>query len=406
MRAGKHRATGSNITKPMPEPQSPLSRKPSATDSTSAPAISSDEKIQTFEPSLTSIMDSMPVNGDWSSILTDECNPYLIRNPMDLDDQSMKQRQYSGPFSEKDFTQNSNDLYMDPILIPHDIFAAKSFSDSSNSRPMTASTLLSDSTQHSLPTLDAKNSCHCDQKVTQQLLALTKIPEVPAAFDTALNQNKQVIAFCRSILDDQTHHHHHDISFVFTLTALITKVIKVYDTIYNPYHNRNSSPTLHSQLQEPFFKAEPPMFNDIDVTTIDSVPSLDFSNSSSCINPSTTANTHQNSPFTSTTSLSGLFSPAHPVRLTLGSYRLDEKDEEKLKWDIFKIELSKVSALVKAFEQKFSDGQPMDGESKYEAKAYEDMVYYLQKRLRVSLESPREEAGQVRGAGVIPVSFA
>ena len=84
------------------------------------------------------------------------------------------------------------------------------------------------------------------------------------------------------------------------------------------------------------------------------------------------------------------------MRLTLGSYRLDEQDEEKLKWDIFKLELSKVAALVRAFEQRFCDASNLQEQkqqqSKYEVKAYEDMVYYLQKRLRVSLEMPKEVA--------------
>ena len=118
--------------------------------------------------------------------------------------------------------------------------------------------------------------------------------------------------------------------------------------------------------------------------------------------PSSAITTHaNNSPFSSTTNLSAMTSAmtsprnssSYPMRLTLGTYRLDEKDEEKLKWDIFKIELSKVGQLVSAFEQKYCDNMlPHDQsqpQSKYEAKAYEDMVYYLQKRLRVSMEQPR-----------------
>ena len=91
--------------------------------------------------------------------------------------------------------------------------------------------------------------------------------------------------------------------------------------------------------------------------------------------------------------MSGITPPSlsnFPVRLTLGTYQLDQEDEEKLKSDIFRIELSKVGSLIRAFEQKFCDAAPQTHQqSKYEAKAFEDMLYYLQKRLRVSVERPR-----------------
>ena len=210
---------------------------------------------------------------------------------------------------------------------------------------------------------------------------MSKTPELPAEFDTALNQNKQVINLCHNILNDKTHHHH-DISFVLTLTALINKVITVYDAIYNPYRQPNNNP--------PFSPGHLQVIRDLEMSTADS---FDMSSPSSAI--PTLAN---NSPYSSTTSLSGMVTPRGttlPMRLTLGSYRLDEQDEEKLKWDIFKIELSKVGALVRAFEQRFCDAsnpQEQSPQRKFESKAYEDMVYYLQKRLRVSLEMPREVA--------------
>ncbi|KAL9128602.1 MAG: hypothetical protein Q9217_002767, partial [Psora testacea] len=378
MRAGKHRATGSNIQKPRLE--SPSSARSSTKESTPTPTFTSDERTQTFDPSLTSIMDAMPMNGDWSSILTDDCNPYLMNNAMDLDDNSMKQKHYSKPFSDSEYTYSPSDLSMDPaILMNQDCFVGRSqtYSGSPDQRPLTGSTLTSDSQQSPLASVPSV-PCHCNQKVLQQLLTLTKIPDVPAAFDTALNQNKQVINLCHNILND-TSHHHHDISFVLTLTALIAKVIAVYDAIYNPYHRQNGT---YSSINSQF-----PTFRDADMT------SEPMEMPSSISAPQTL--TH-NSPFSSSASLSGRNSPRStnfPVRLTLGTYRLDEKDEERLKFDIFKIELSKVSALVRAFEQRFCDTGPHDQQqSKYEAKAYEDMVYYLQKRLRVSLETPRDVA--------------
>ena len=375
MRAGKHRARGSNIQKPRPE--SPSSTKPSTKESTPIPTFS-DERTQTFDPSLTSIIGSMPMNEDWSSMLTNDCNPYFMGSAMDLDNNGVKQAHCPTSFSESQFTQYPSDLSMDPAnLMTQDFFMDKTqtYSDPPGQRPLTASTLSSD-TQPSPTSTISSPPCNCDQKVLQQLLTLTKIPDVPAAFDTALNQNKQVISLCHSILDDHSHHNH-DISFVYALTALIAKVIAVYDAIYNPYHRQNSTYSLpDGQLSS---------LNDLEMMT----EPQEMMKSASA--PQT--HTH-NSPYSSSTSLSTTTSPrsgSFPVRLTLGSYRLDEQDEEKLKFDIFKIELSKVSALVKAFEQRFCDSVSGDQQqSKYEAKAYEDMLYYLQKRLRVSLETPRE----------------
>lgn len=72
-----------------------------------------------------------------------------------------------------------------------------------------------------------------------------------------------------------------------------------------------------------------------------------------------------------------------PVRLTLGAYQLDQKDEEKLKMDIFRLELGKVENLISLFGQRYSgsSGQTLD-----EARSGDDTVGFLEKRLRDSLE--------------------
>ncbi|KAL9102122.1 MAG: hypothetical protein Q9163_002683 [Psora crenata] len=375
MRAGKHRATGSNIQKPRPE--SPPSAKSSPKDSTATLTSASDERTQTFDPSLTSIIDAMPMDADWSSILRDECNPYMTSNLMDLDHGSGMLGQHSMPFSYGEYPQQPSDLSMDPHLFMNpDLFMGSSptYSPSPENRTLTGAAFTSDPPQSAPSTCPSPTPCRCNQKVLQQLLTLNKIPDVPAALDTALKQNKQIINLCHSILNDRSHHHH-DISFVLTLTALIAKVIAVYDVIYNPYHRPSSLPT-----------GPPSPCQDFDMIK----ESMEM-NYAGRAPPPTLAS---DSPFSSSISLPALNSPrgtSFPVRLTLGTYRLDEQDEERLKFDILKIELSKVSALVKAFEQRFCDAGPYDQQqSKYEAKAYEDMVYYLQKRLRVSLESPQD----------------
>ncbi|KAL9637675.1 MAG: hypothetical protein Q9164_002049 [Protoblastenia rupestris] len=378
MRAGKHRATGSNIQKPKPE--SPLSTKPSTKESTPVAMFSSDERTQTFDPSLTSIIGAMPVNGEWPSILNDEPNPHFMNNTMDLDDSSMQQEHFSKPFSDCGYFQHPSNLSMGPTnLVNQDLFTDRSATSSGSpeTRPPTSSTLSSDSSP-TPPSMTFPSSCHCDQKILQQLLTLTKIPDVPAAFDTALNQNKQVLNLCHSILNDQSHHHH-DMSFVLTLTALIAKVIAVYDAIYKPNYRHSKVPGLYNSIST----GHVPSFCDFDMTA----EPLDMTLSASA--PHTLA---PNSPFSSSLSLPAMTSHCStnlPMSLTMGTYRLERKDEERLKFDIFKIELSKVSALIGAFEQRYCHiGPQKQQEFKYEAKAYGDMVHYLQKRLRVSLETP------------------
>lgn len=75
-----------------------------------------------------------------------------------------------------------------------------------------------------------------------------------------------------------------------------------------------------------------------------------------------------------------------PVRFTLGAYEVDHKDEEMMKRGIFKIELSKVDNLIRAFGQRFAGNS---SQPQYEAKFTEDMVSFLQKRLWNSLEMLR-----------------
>ena len=69
-----------------------------------------------------------------------------------------------------------------------------------------------------------------------------------------------------------------------------------------------------------------------------------------------------------------------PGRLTLGAYQLDQKDEEKIKMDIFRTELGKVEILIRLF------GQTYTGTTWYETRSEENTAAFLAKRLRDSLE--------------------
>lgn len=369
LRAGKHRANGSNVQKPSPE--SPLSAKDSTKESTPIPTFSTAEISRTLEPAFSSILDSMPVNTDWSSFLAED-NPYLPSNSMDLNNKNISPQEQSWKPS---IAQSHSDLSLNTFQFdPRYTFAARPqiSPQPSRCRTFSGSTLLSEAQKS--PLFQSNDACLCGRKILQQLLTLTATPDVPAAFDAALNQNKHIIALCHSILNHETHQHR-DISFVLILTALIAKVIAVYETIYRSHH------LTKGYCRRPAVKST--YFTDIGIGDGDSAESSEPNG----------INIEHHSTLASPRSLTGMTKPSLapvPVRLTMGAYQLDEEDEERMILDILKLELSKVSALIKTFEHLFCGTGPDDQESKYESKAYEDLVYYLQKRLRVTLETPRD----------------
>ena len=222
MRAGKHRAAGSNIQKPKPE--SSASTRPGTKENTPQPTFP-DIKAEAFDNGLNALIDNSSINGDWTSMFTDDYNPYLMGTGMDLDNDGSKQRQFPKSFNDEFAVQSPSDLSLDPSHLMNQGFlnsSPQTYTSYLDHRALTGSTLNSDSQPNSRrgsPT----SSCDCNQKVLQQLLTLTQIPDMPSAYDQALNQNKQVINFCHSILEDQGQHQH-DISFVLSVTAVIARV--------------------------------------------------------------------------------------------------------------------------------------------------------------------------------------
>lgn len=94
----------------------------------------------------------------------------------------------------------------------------------------------------------------------------------------------------------------------------------------------------------------------------------------------------RSTPYPSTVSLPGMENgraAAPHLQLTSGAYVLHRTDEQRLQTDILKFELSKVDNLIRAFAQRHT-GE--GSQTQYEAKVNEDMVSFLQKRLRDSLE--------------------
>ena len=326
------------------------------------------------------MIESDPLIDDWSSILTRECNPYLIGNAPEMgESKTERDKQYSKQYEGFGYMSNQSNLIQGTSSEPTQLMNGSPleentlpYLDSPWTKSNNGSAEFSDVSSGM-----ASTPCECGQQVLQQLHSLTNLLENPAAFDTALSRNKQAVNLCHTILSDQSHRHY-DVSFVMTLTALIAKVIAVYDQTYDIFHQQAGSSYLP-------------------IRNLNSLHDLEMGNERlTAPSPGILDTCKIDSPHSSSTSLSGIISPSRssfPVRLTLGTYQLDHEDEEKLRSDIFKIELSKVKGLVGAFEQNFCDAIPQNHQqSKYEGKAFEDMLYYLKKRLRVSLERPSKPA--------------
>ena len=345
----------------------------------------------------------MPLNGDWSTFLNDECNPYLANHTMDLDDDNLSTTRQS---SQSNLLHNQSESALSAAMSthpdmlggatqppvshdilslatqtanPHDLITVKpqqlspaSSRGQSMSRAHSLSTSTLVSEAQPSPLMQSTGACLCGQRILQHLLTLTKISDVPVTFDTALNQNKQIIALCHNILNDQRHHHH-DTSFMLNFTALIAKVITVYESIYKPTRSTRTSSRGSS------------------VPNNRSLRDVEMSNNDHLDSNGMSGEHWLNS--TSSTCFSGMMTPPSvmlPLPLTMGTYRLEEKDEEKLKMDIFRMEMTKVASLVKAFEIRLREVDSDEGPTNYELKAYGDMVAYLQTRLRVSLEIPKD----------------
>lgn len=332
---------------------------------------------QTPDSLLASMMDADSLNGEWPSLLTDECNPYMLGDTGFVSGGKLEQQDESSiPYESFRYMYNQGHAIQEAAVDATQFPIGSPFADPtpmSTDSPWRISKEVSTELQHISPR-ELASTCDCNQQVLHQLHNLTSLLEIPAAFDTALNRNKEAVNLCHRILTNQNHHHP-DISFVMTLTALIAKIIVVYDQVYDLFNQHVGSSSL--PLRNANHLHEQETFNERLMA-----PS-----------PGMMSACRSDSPHSCSTSMSGITPPSlsnFPVRLTLGTYQLDQEDEEKLKSDIFRIELSKVGSLIRAFEQKFCDAAPQTHQqSKYEAKAFEDMLYYLQKRLRVSVERPR-----------------
>jgi hypothetical protein len=209
-------------------------------------------------------------------------------------------------------------------------------------------------------------ACVCQQMILAKLSALS-----PAAarthvlpFDRALSENRSIVALCTSTLDCSPCTRGDDAMLLLTLAALLAHVLGVFDAQFRA-------------------RREALRLRDPDSCTYGSLHML---------TPPPTAYTAsaggQATPSGSSTRECTDGNESRPfVRLSLGSYELDERDEQILQMNLFRIELSKIKLLVEAFEARLSRLGADHSDPANETKLHQDITTYLKQRLRANADA-------------------
>ena len=209
--------------------------------------------------------------------------------------------------------------------------------------------------------LSTHGSCNCQSRIVSTLSDLsTSNRDAPIPFDKRLSQNKDIIALCTSAISCPRRQHDEDIMFMLTIVTLINHVIAVYDDSFGLGHRHpdHQNHALASPLTDLLVNDEAPSTN-----TLISPQEL------------RRRRQQQTQPFTR-------------VRLSLGSYQLDQEDEQVLQLNLLKIELSKISTLVNIFEKRFCtlDHGGWHKDVRQEPKPLGEIIAYMKKRLRRNFE--------------------
>jgi hypothetical protein len=169
----------------------------------------------------------------------------------------------------------------------------------------------------------------------------------------------------------------HDATCILNFAALIAKVITVCKSVY-PQCRQNPSSSESST------RSRSTTWNEGDGTSIFNLETGDME--SACASASVSKpGSHWNTPYSSAVSLHSMVSERRntvPGRLSLGAYITNHQDEESIKVNVFKGEVSKVDKLIKAFGRRYTGEY---SQTQYEAKVCEDMVCVLEKMLVSSL---------------------
>lgn len=239
--------------------------------------------------------------------------------------------------------------------------------------------------------LQGSGACSCQQSILSKLseLALSsQSSSVPV--DQSLSDNRTIIALCTSTLNCRVRRHSDDLVLMLTLIALISRTISVYDGLFH-----SSSPSSGGP------NSSGPNNSGSNSSGHNSASSSSLSSGSLCNGASRDhhpSSSGYGTPAPSTSSRDALPLPLPhdlpsfaPVRLSLGSYQLDHRDEQILQMNLLKIELGKIEALVDVFRSRFvkPDAQPWDVGGQHETKAVEELLAYMHSKLRSYHESLR-----------------
>ena len=208
------------------------------------------------------------------------------------------------------------------------------------------------------------HACSCRQKMLGELSdCWLSSRGSQSPFDKSLSENKAKNSLCTSVLNCHNKCHTDDNILVLIIIALIDQMITIYD---NPVSEQYSNSTTNS------------------AETLSMVSSVASSVASS-------------SPIMPSSAIQELRSPLPPppqrVHLSLGSYQLDHRDEQVLKANLLRIELTKIGSLIELFERRScsqEEWRSNNGQGgRVEPKPFGELVTYLRRRLRIAHEALR-----------------
>ena len=212
------------------------------------------------------------------------------------------------------------------------------------------------------------HTCSCRQKMLVKLSdCWLPSPGSHSPFDKSLSENKAKNSLCTSVLNCQNKCHTDDNILVLIIIALIDQMITIYD---NPVSEQNSNSTTNSTE-----------------TLIDALSVVS----------SVSSSVASSSPIMSSSAIRELQLPLPPppqrVHLSLGSYQLDQGDEQVLKANLLRIELNKIGSLIELFERRScspEEWRSNNGQGgRVEPKPFGELVTYLRRRLRIAHEALR-----------------
>ncbi|KAL6154164.1 hypothetical protein ACJQWK_01539 [Exserohilum turcicum] len=212
-------------------------------------------------------------------------------------------------------------------------------------------------------------ACGCQQLILAKLSTLcpTAAPNQGLPFDRALSENRSIVALCNSTLDCALCARGDDAVLLFTLAALLAHVLGVLDALFRARREALRPREADAFAYDSLHLLTPP-------------PTA----------PPTSAGTGGSGQATHAAGLAGECAewsePQPAVRLSLGSYELDERDEQMLQMNLFKIELGKITALVDAFEARLSR---LGAGPANDTKLHQDITIYLKQRLRANVDAPK-----------------